>query len=114
MRPHVVEVISAVGLSKDGLFKTFLASKRRSKLTRSVILNFFRSDASHWKYFGAIKKLRPVLPIDPGAGAVNSARVAELNQKFLPLSKVSSPMSREQLEQSAVAWTTLLTVFTPE
>ena len=49
MRPKIVEVMTAVGLSNDGLFSTLRASSRRSKLTRSVILNFFASDESHWK-----------------------------------------------------------------
>ena len=47
MRPKIVEVKTAVGLSNDGLFKTLRASSLISKLTRSVILNFFASDASH-------------------------------------------------------------------
>ena len=38
MRPKIVEVMTAVGLSNDGLFKTLRASSRKSKLTRSVIL----------------------------------------------------------------------------
>ena len=49
MRPKIVEVKTAVGLSNDGLFKTLRASTRRSKPTRSVILNLFESDESHWK-----------------------------------------------------------------
>src|SRR3954468_14629469 len=114
MRPKIDEVMSAVGLSNEGLFRTFLASNLRSNLTRSVIENCFESEASHWKYCGAIKKLRPVFPIEPGAGAVKSARCVWSNQKFLPLSSTRLPMSLEQPEQSAVDCTTLLTVLMPE
>ena len=44
MRPKIAELITAVGLSNDGLFSTFRASTRRSKLHRSESLNFFESD----------------------------------------------------------------------
>jgi hypothetical protein len=114
MRPKIAELITAVGLSNEGLLRTFLASNRKSKLTLSVTLNFFESEVSHWKYLGARKKLRPVFPIEPGTGAVKRARVAVSNQKFLPLSNTSVPLSLVQPLQSAVDWTTLLTVFMPE
>src|SRR6267378_1031728 len=59
IRPKIDDVIKAVGLSNDGLLSTFLASNRKAKSTLSVSLNFFENDVSHWKYFGARKKLRP-------------------------------------------------------
>src|SRR5258708_3787031 len=102
MRPKMEEFITAVGLSKEGLLRTFRASKRTWNPTRSVTLNRFESDASHWKYGGARKKLRPVFPIDPGAGALKSARVVASNQKFLPLSTTNLPLSREQPPIAAV------------
>src|ERR1044072_4256976 len=92
MRPKMVEGITAVGLSNDGLFKTLRASTRKLKLTFSVILSCFESDASHWKEFGARKKLRPVFPIDPGAGAANWLRVLASNQKLRPLSNTRAPL----------------------
>jgi hypothetical protein len=44
MRPKIVEVMTAVGLSNAGLLRTFLASTLKSKLTRSAIVC---DDAGH-------------------------------------------------------------------
>ena len=38
MRPKIAELITAVGLSNEGLFRTFRASNRSSKLSPSLIL----------------------------------------------------------------------------
>src|SRR5262249_42021704 len=114
MRPKIVEVKVAVGAENEGVFVRFFASTRKSKLTRSVILNCLLKDASVWKYPGWRKKLRPVLPIEPGAVAVNLALSSASNQKFLPLSTTRLPISRVQPLQSSVELTELLNVFTPE
>jgi len=49
MRPKIDDVITAVGLSNDGLFRTLRASSRKVKLTFSVSRKRFWSEASHWK-----------------------------------------------------------------
>src|SRR5215475_6783716 len=114
MRPKIDDVKTAVGAENEGVFVRFVASTRNSKLTRSVILNCLLKEASVWKYAGWMKKLRPVLPIEPGAGALNLALASASNQKFLPLSTTRLPISREQPLQSAVEFTTLLKVVNPE
>jgi hypothetical protein len=46
MRPKSELVKVAVGAANDGVFVRFLASTRKSKLTRSVILNCLLNEAS--------------------------------------------------------------------
>ena len=74
MRPNSVLVYVAVGISNEGVLVRFDTSARSSRLNRSVMRVFFARLKSRLKYPGPRKKLRPVLPISPAAGADVFAR----------------------------------------
>src|SRR5258708_2431822 len=104
MRPKVELVMSVVGPPKLGVLVRLVASARTSSLTRSFRAIRLRSDESISNQCGPMKKLRPVLPNWPAAGAENLARSAASKYQSRPeaVSVNADPSPRLQPVQFAV------------